>query len=184
MGQREPQTCLLDRPGHYHAINPRSNRFTDIMARLRIYGEWDVNTGVALERLIATQPSWQLTRSFVQKLLDRASQVSESDHDQWLREVAHDAWIYDCPDPRPTFEEYLTRRRAALYRPDFDKRFRSDSQSLFEIGGLPTVFLLQETTRVENFDELIIDSRHFVDLGSVVAPMPLPSRGGQACYIG
>jgi hypothetical protein len=180
---REPETCLLERPNHYRPINPKSNRFADIIARMRIYGTWDVNTSVALDRLTVMQPSWRLTREFVRELLDGASQVSAADHDQRIWEVAHESWTYDCPGPRPSFDEYLASLRGELYRPDYDKKFRSDSQSLFAIDGLPTVYMLYEATRVEKLDEPLIHSRHFVDLGSVVVPIPLPSREGIACYI-
>lgn len=180
---REPEACLFDCPSHYHSINPRSNRFADIIARMRIYGASDVKTSIALDRMMERHLSGHLTRDFVRELLECASQVSEADQDRWIRETAHESWIYDCPHPRPTFEEYLASYRAGLYRPDYDKKFRSDSQSLFAIDGLPTVFLLHETTQVDKFDEPLVNSRHFVDLGSVVAPIPLPRRGGKACYI-
>jgi hypothetical protein len=183
MDRRETESCLLEPAGHYRAINPKSNRFADIIARMRIYGGWDVNTAIALERLTATQPSWRLTREFVRELLDLASQVTAADHDQWIRKVARESWIYDCPDPRPSFEEYLVSLRAELYRPDYGKQFRSDSQTLFTIDGLPTLYLLHETTHLDRFDEPLIGSRHFVDLGSVVVPISLPSRMGRACYI-
>lgn len=170
-------------PCHYRGINPRSNHFADIISRMRINGDWDVNTSIALERLTSTYPTWRLTREFVGELLILASQVSASEHDQWIREVAHESWIYDCSRPRPPFEEYLASLRAKLYLPDYDKKFRSDSQSLFTIDGLPTIYLLHETTCMEEFEVPLIESRHFVDLVTVVAPIPLPSRGGTAYYI-
>lgn len=183
MNEWEPQTCLLDRPSHYRLINPESNRHADILSRMRVRGTWDVNTSIAFKALTWMRDPWNLTREFVRDLLEHASRVSAADHDRWLKEVEHESWIYDCPEPRPTFDEYLAARRAELYCPDYDKVFRSNSQSLYSIEGLPTIYLLCETTHVENFDEPLIESRHYVDLGPVVAPISLPSRGGRACYI-
>jgi hypothetical protein len=170
-------------PNHYRLINPASNRFADIMQRLRTCGEWDVNTSVALEVICTKNPAFRLTRSFIKSMLDVASNVSEHDHDEWLREVAMDHWTYDQPGPRPPFEEFFLARKKAIYQPDPTRVFDSDTQELYEIDGIPSLYYLEETTSVPNFHEPLIDSRHFVDLGSVVAPVSLPVPNHKPCFI-
>ena len=154
-------------PSHYHEVDPRSNTFSDIMARLRIYGPWDVKTSVAHNELVAGDC---LTREHVRKVLDRAKRVTTSEHDDWLREGARDAWTYDHPDPRPKFDDYFNTLKRQIYLPNHDKTFRSDTQHLFTIDGLPAMYLLLESTQLQGRDDPIVDSRHFVDLGCVVAP--------------
>jgi hypothetical protein len=116
-------------------------------------------------------------------LLDEAAAVSPAEHDEWLRETAHESWIYDGPTRANKSAEFLATVRAEVYRPTYDKVFRSDLQAIYTIDGLPTVYLLYETTHVPGFVEPMVDLRHFVDLGSVVAPLSLRSCGGAAAFI-
>ncbi len=149
---------------------------------MRVFGEWDVNTSVALDAMTAENPAYRLTREFVREMLERASSVTTQEHDDWLRDVAMDGWTYDEVDPRPPFEDYFEERKAAIYRPDYDKKFKSDTQELYTIDGLPTLYYFHETSAVTGFDPTV-DSCHFVELDSVVAPVPLGSHGGAAYYI-
>ena len=94
-------------PSHYREINPRSNRYADIMWRLRIYGHWDISTSIAFNELTSEDANYSPDREFVLALLERAMRVSTTEHDGHLQDVAHDSWIYDLEEPRPTFAEYL-----------------------------------------------------------------------------
>jgi hypothetical protein len=169
-------------PTHYHSINPSSNHYADILVRMRIHGEWDVSTSLALEEMATENPAYRLTREFVRELLARAHNIDTLAHDEWLREVAMDSWTYDCPEPRPTFEDYFEERKTAIYRPDYSKAFTSDSQQLYAIHGIPTLYYFHEEAIVADFRSPLINFRHFVDLDSVVAPVSLPYCGN-ACYI-
>ncbi|TWT85826.1 hypothetical protein Pla123a_06330 [Posidoniimonas polymericola] len=163
---------------HYRQIDRRSNRHADILARLRIYGPCDPRTTILLEQLGKDAQHSQLTRAQLCAMIANASEITEAEHDRWLRNVAEDAWTYDCPLPRPEFEDYFAEQKRRINKPDYDKDFGSDSLELYEIVGVPDVYLLVTTIGDPSSDAGTTELRHFLDRGSAVVPLALPAHSG------
>ena len=170
-------------PSHYRPIAPESNRYADIIRRMRIYGEWDVNTSIALSRLEEMNPAYRLTREFVAEVLEMALGISKADHDEWLRDDSFDSWTYDRGQEPPNFEDFFAQRLKQIYLPDNNIIFDSDNQTLYEIEGLPNLYLLYEEATSDGEEDSLIESGHFIDLRTVVAPVSLPDNSGIAYYI-
>lgn len=165
-------------PSHYRQIDRRSNRHADILARLRIYGACDPRTSVVLEQLERDTGQSQFTRADLCDTIGNASEITDAEHDRWLRNAARDAWTYDCPLPRPEFEDYFAEQKRRINKPDYDKDFGSDSLELYEIVGVSDVYLLVTTNGDPSSGGGTTELRHFLDRGSAVVPLALPTHSG------
>lgn len=173
-------------PAHYKEISKKTNKYRDLIQRLRIYGCSDPNVSVAFEQLVGEEPAYRLTREFMSRVLDRVNYISHNDRDAWLEEVMRDSWTYDvAPYAKPgeTYETFYQHEVQNLMLPTpMTQRDKNDS-SVHAIDGLPNVYLVKEEEYVEICDSTLIDSRHYFDLGSALVPIPVPSRSGKSYYL-
>lgn len=168
-------------PPHYREIPRRSDRYKDLIRRIRVPGTSDPAVSVAYEQLDEAEPAYRLTREFITRVLERSKIVSQQDIDEWLHESMLDTWTYDCGEEEP-FESFYASAVKALMVPDpLDGRRREfRTCKLYEVEGLEGVYL----TYKENRYWELVDSEHFIDVdGVVLAPSPFPSRSGTAYYI-
>ena len=81
-------------PSHYKELGAKSNRYSDVQGRSHELGCFDPDFDVAFEQLRNEDRAYRLTRDFVSRILDRATQVTKADRDACLHEVLMDSWIY------------------------------------------------------------------------------------------
>jgi hypothetical protein len=156
-------------PSHYSPINRRSNRFADIIDRLKWTGRTEPAFSVAYESLGRRNPAYRLTREFVNQIFDEMEKVTETEFDTWLHEVTEDSWIYDYdPAPSETYDDFFQLKKKQLTVPDAIKFKVTSDHVLYEIEGLPRLYLLEH-------NEWRKESRHYVDIGPVLVPTPLSS---------
>lgn len=173
-------------PTHYVELGSKSNRYADILDRIRTQGIWDPDVSIAFEQLTNEEPAYRLTRDFVLRLLERTTQIPEIDRDAWLNECLMDTWTYDtssCAKPGENFESFYKAEVGKLLIPNGINRRKDTDYRLYQVKGIPDVYLFSEETAIPSFGMKTIDSRHYLDRDSAVVPVPLPSYGGQAYYI-
>lgn len=173
-------------PSHYKAISKDSNKYRDLLERMRIHGHGDPNLCVAFEQLTSEEPAYRLTRQFIARVIERAEWISDADRDAWLEEVMRDSWTYDVQPyakPGETYEHFYLQEVRNLMLPTPMSQREKTNSSVYKIDGLPDVYMVEDREYVEITDSPLIDSRHYYDRGSVLVPMPVPGRGGKSYYL-
>jgi hypothetical protein len=164
-------------PSHYKELSAKTNRYSDVFHRLRTKGCCDPNFSVAFEQLRDEQPAYRLTREFVTRILERANNVASQDRDKWLHERLMDSWVYDvepCAEPSETFEAFYEKSVRGLMFPKPAERREGTEYQIYQVVGLPQIYLLSE-----EFEARIKSFNHYLDRGSAVVLLDLPSN----CYL-
>lgn len=171
-------------PAHYKELSATSNRFSDLQLRRRAGGLYDPDFSVAFEQMTCEWPAYRLTREFVSCVIEKAKSVSSKDRHEWLLEVLKDRWTYDVsPESGETFETFFEKATRELLSPLPAKRDNDSRYRIFEIEQLPSLFLFAEQTNLSRFNTKLGYSCHYLDRGSAVVPVPLPTHSGGAYYI-
>jgi hypothetical protein len=161
-------------PCHYKLINPRSNRFSDFIDRLKWMSRCDPTFSVAYEKLTLRQPAYRLTREFIKTVFGELKHITREERSAWLDEVTRDTWTYDHDSaPNETYDEFFRSQERKLMFPDPVKMEVTPNHELFEIEQLPLLYLLEEHKEFAGHKRR--HSVYYVDIGTAFAPTPLPA---------
>ena len=171
-----------EQPKHYQELGEKTNRHSDVFHRLRTRGCYDPDFAVTLDRLIEEEPAYRLTREFIGRVLERAIDVSATDRDDRLHEGLMDSWTYDVEPfakQGATFEAFYKKSVNGLMFPKPMERRTYAKYRVYQIEGLPRVYMVAEDAAGPHFDSYRT-MRHYLDRESALVPISLP-RGD--CYI-
>lgn len=175
------------RPSHYREINSQSNRYHDIVSRLRVHWGFDPDSSVALEQLVREEPAYRLTREFVRRVLERAERITEIEREAWLREDLMDTWTYDVApykEPGETFDTFYQQILDQMYVPTPMHQRNCKKPVVYEIDELPSIYFTRENYYERSPDPQIWDTRYYIDRGSAVIPIAVASgSSGKSYYL-
>lgn len=166
-------------PKHYQELGAKTNRYSDIFHRLRSSGCCDPAFSVAYEQLRDEEPAYRLTREFVRRILERVDGVSRQDRDKWLHKRLKDSWVYDVEpyaQPGETFEAFCAKIVRGLMFPKPVERREGTEYRIYEVAELPQIYLVSEELAEPRFDSSVRSSSHYLDRGTAVIPLDLPSN--------
>jgi hypothetical protein len=165
----------LIRPGHYLPIDRPSSRFTNFIDKVRFSGREDPEVSVAFEKFTSENRAYRLTRGIVRRILQDALLVTPTEFTEWLDNRVRDTWIYDYgPEPDEKYEDFYEKEYNRLYVPDYIKKEITPNTILYEIEGLPTLYMLEEVVDNEFLNTQDVRLSYFIDLGLVIAPVSFP----------
>lgn len=168
-----------EQPKHYQELGAKTNRYSDIFHRLRTSGCCDSSFSVAYEQLRDEEPAYRLTREFVGRILERTHGVSSQNRDKWLHERLKDSWVYDVEPyakPGETFEAFYEKSVRGLMFPKPVERREGTAYRIYQVAELPQIYLVSEEFAAPRFDSPIRNSNHYLDRGTAVVPLDLPTN--------